>query len=164
MRDSKLRDELERLEVIIKSLRIIGLMCAMGSFFNLCMFLWLFMMRFPMSMGFMVNAVILFFVLAGVVYFEILRKRGDAIFEELSDELQWYIRDGRKLKTQTGDYDDSESWAEERPTLNARIVLRTFSRTTDLPLVPGRFGPAIYAGINLLIFMFTISVFLRMHW
>lgn len=158
MTEDKIRYELDRLAVITKLIRIVGLICAMGSFFNLCVFLWFFMMRIPMDIQFIISATGLFFVLVCVVYFETLRKRGDVIFEELSDDLQWYIRDGKKLQTHTGDYDDSESWAEERPTLSARIVLRAFSQAADLPLIPGRFGPAIYAGINLLFFL-NLAVF-----
>ena len=76
--------------------------------------------------------------LASLGLFEALRKRGDAIFQELSDELQWHV--GRSFGGPP---------PLERPLLHARIALRTFSAAAELPLVPGRFGGAIYAGLNL---------------
>jgi hypothetical protein len=41
--------------------------------------------------------------------------------------------------------------AEQRPEINARITLRTYARATDLPLIPGKFGPAIYVAFNLVL-------------
>jgi hypothetical protein len=69
---------------------------------------------------------------------ETLRKRGDALFQELSDELQWHV--GRRLES---------DMPRERPLLAARVSLRAFSAASELPLVPGRFGGAVYAGLNL---------------
>jgi hypothetical protein len=76
------------------------------------------------------------------------RKRGDALFEEISDELQWNIRGTRLLK--------DKSPAKERPEIQARVVLRTFARASDLPIIPGKFGPAIYITVNLLITFLAI--------
>jgi hypothetical protein len=87
--------------------------------------------------------------LAGLGVFEALRKRGDAIFQELSDELQWHV--GRRSVT-------AVPW--ERPLLHARIALRTFSAVAELPLLPGRYGGAIYAGLNLSVALAS-ALFLR---
>lgn len=72
--------------------------------------------------------------LALIVFYESLKKRGEALFEEISDELEWDVRGSEGRQS-----------AEGRPELRARIALRTFARTTDLPLIPGKYGPAIYA-------------------
>ena len=76
---------------------------------------------------------------------ERLRRRGDVLFQEISDELQWDIR--------ASTADSGKGIASERPPLDARMILRTFARAGDLPLVPGTFGPAVYAAINLLILL-----------
>ena len=77
-----------------------------------------------------------------VMFYEMLRKQGESLFEEISDELEWHVEGVRVT--------DRASDVVERPHLHARIILRSFARTTDLPLVPGKFGPALYAGVNLL--------------
>ncbi|MBN2209174.1 MAG: hypothetical protein JW759_07750 [Candidatus Coatesbacteria bacterium] len=82
-------------------------------------------------------------VLIIATYFERLRRIGDVLFLEISDELQWNIR---ATEMRAG-----ESAASERPKLDVRIALRSFARASDLPLIPGKFGPAIYVAINILI-------------
>lgn len=86
--------------------------------------------------------------LSFIVLYESLRRRGDSIFEEISDELQWNV--GYRQSTTSGT-------ADEMPPLKTRVILRSFARTTDLPLIPGKFGPAIYAGMNIILALFLIS-------
>lgn len=88
------------------------------------------------------------FVLSFIVLYESSRRRGDSIFEEISDELQWNV--GYRHSATAGA-------ADEMPPLKARVILRSFARTTDLPLIPGKFGPAIYAGMNIILALFLIS-------
>lgn len=71
--------------------------------------------------------------------FDYLRKEGDAYFEELSDELH-----GKRASM-----DDSEK--AERLSLRARVIIRTYTNTSSLPLVPGKYGPAIMAAVNLML-------------
>ncbi len=71
-------------------------------------------------------------MLAAILY-EITRQRGDVLFDEISDELQWHMRK-RKVQSEAVEY---------RPQLDARIVLRSFAHASELPFVPGRHGPAI---------------------
>lgn len=88
--------------------------------------------------------------LCTVVLYEYLRRKGDAYFEEISDELQWNV--GYRRRTSNPDKN-----ADETPPLQIRVILRSFARTTDLPLIPGKFGPAIYAGINVVLALFLLS-------
>lgn len=82
-------------------------------------------------------------------YFESLRKRGDAIFQELSDELQWYVgRSGSHSVFEDAPRGDSP---RERPLLEVRLAMRSFSAAAELPLFPGSLGGAFYAVFNLLI-------------
>jgi len=87
-------------------------------------------------------------VLLIVALFESYRRRGDALFEELSDEFLWNNSTSRRRS--------SDSYPESRPPLEIRLLLRSFTRAADLPMVPGRFGPAVYAAFNLLITLWTV--------
>jgi hypothetical protein len=76
--------------------------------------------------------------------FESFRKRGNALFEELSDEFQWHLGSEKKLFDKIG---------PTRPPIELRVTLRSFLSATDLPLAPGRFGPLIYTIINVILFV-----------
>ena len=87
-------------------------------------------------------------VLILAVVYETLRKRGNVLFEEISDELQWNVQGG-----------GAKPLAEKRPDLNARLVLRTFARASDMPLFPGKLGPALYVILNLVLLLMPIISF-----
>jgi hypothetical protein len=159
---SPLEESLRRLEKLTRSLRIIGLMaflltigCIGLSFFTAFSLSRALNTSSPSSfssfssldrstyrLAFSFSLVFGGMALAAVMFHESLRKQGDTLFEEISDELEWHVKDVSIY--------EKRDVAEERPTLRARIALRSFARTTDLPLIPGRFGPAIYAAINVL--------------
>lgn len=94
--------------------------------------------------------------LVAVVLFENLRKRGDVLFEEISDEFLWNAG-SRSTESRV------PSHPEERPPFNTRLYLRSYTRTADLPLFPGRIGPGLYAVVNLLTmvaaFLFRVMFF-----
>ena len=77
-----------------------------------------------------------------IVAYEYKWRAGRAIFEEISDEFQW------RKHSESRDVSSDEESDESAP-LDARIALREVARTTDLPLLPGRFGPAIYMLVNI---------------
>lgn len=81
--------------------------------------------------------------LFGCASHEIWRKRGDVLFEEISDEVE----------RRTVVIAKEPEFEEEKPALllRARLALRDFSHASDLPFIPGKFGPTIYAAVNLLI-------------
>jgi hypothetical protein len=90
--------------------------------------------------------------IALAIRFESLKKRGDVLFRELSEELQWHVRfDKGREKSR-----ESRPAAESRPALSARVALREFAQSVDLPLIPGRYGPSIYVAINLVL-LFAVS-------
>jgi len=74
-----------------------------------------------------------------LVIYDAIRRRGSAIFEEISDDLHGYS--GSRAASHISD--------TEGVPLDARVVLRTFSRATDLPLVPGKFGRTVYFLVNI---------------
>nr|VFK35206.1 MAG: hypothetical protein BECKMB1821I_GA0114274_11049 [Candidatus Kentron sp. MB]VFK77194.1 MAG: hypothetical protein BECKMB1821H_GA0114242_11089 [Candidatus Kentron sp. MB] len=73
------------------------------------------------------------FAIIVVLLFDFFKRKGDACFEELSDELH-----GSKVPN-------------EDFSLSARIVMRSYSKYASLPLIPGQFGPGIMAGVNILL-------------
>ena len=75
-----------------------------------------------------------------VSIYEYLRKKGDVLFEEISDELRWDVS-GKSVS------------GAEKPALEIRVTLRSFARAADLPLVPGKFGPVLYVLFNLTILL-----------
>jgi hypothetical protein len=80
-----------------------------------------------------------------LLFFERQRKRGDTLFQEISDELHW------------SEHGPAE--AHERPNLRIRVLLRDYSRSTDLPLIPARMGVASYAALNVLFLIASVIVF-----
>jgi hypothetical protein len=90
--------------------------------------------------------------LLAVAVFESTRKRGDVMFEEISDEVQWRVAQDRPQKGL-----EPSSHPDKRPSLEMRIALRSFASATDLPLIPGRYGPAAYAVGNVLLALTLIS-------
>jgi hypothetical protein len=75
-----------------------------------------------------------------IAFFETRRRRGDVFFDELSNELQW-----------SGPTRPAKTVAQEKPPIRVRIILREFVQASDLPLLPGRYGPAAYAFIFIIV-------------
>lgn len=95
-----------------------------------------------------------FVVLAGagfcLAYFTLWRwarwrRAGDDLFDEISDELAWDMK-GRPGKV-----------ADERPTLDTRIILRSFIQEEVLLFAPPKFDLLLYALLNLAAFVLAIG-------
>lgn len=65
---------------------------------------------------------------------EYLKKQGLSISDELTDAIQI---------SHTARWDDTDTYSSEL-SLGWRISIREFSRASDLPLVPGKYGPLVY--------------------
>lgn len=72
--------------------------------------------------------------LVGTAVWEMWNKRGRTVSQELTDQVQEMFVTG----------DDIE---REESRLRWRVSVRDFERASDLPLLPGRFGPTIYAAL-----------------
>jgi hypothetical protein len=75
--------------------------------------------------------------------FDRARRRGDAFFEDISEELQWRARQ------------EVSAGRETRTPMPIRLALRRFNSASMLPLTPGQAGVGIYASGNVLI---TVTV------
>ncbi|WP_239342473.1 hypothetical protein [Frankia sp. CiP3] len=73
--------------------------------------------------------------------FEEDRRRSNSLFEEISDEVQWFIAPTAGGTTSP----------VHRPPLDVRFALRDSFEASHLPLVPGQRGPVVYSVGNLLL-------------
>lgn len=147
-------DNLSSVTTRIRYLGIISFIVSIANFIVMGLVIGRTIFRFYGITTIVFTSVLLgIWALAGIVMYEYLRKKGDVLFEEISDELQWYVQsDGPDIGVQ--------GTAEKRPILRARIVLRAFAQNTDLPLVPGKFGPAVYVLVNMIV-VFLLLYFIR---
>lgn len=76
-----------------------------------------------------------------VILFERSRKDGDGAFQELSNLFQSEPPDGGEL-------------------LAVRVELRRFAAASDLPLVPGKAGPGVYALVGLALLVASMAMVL----
>ena len=90
-----------------------------------------------------------------LVSFERARREGDAIFEEVSNDLQWRLVTNRDPREKT---DAAMPAAMQKPDIDSRLTIRRFVTASDLPLVPGRMGVTVYAAWFCLSFL--VSLFL----
>ncbi len=104
---------------------------------------WLSSMPIILSLLFSVVAI------TGSIRFDDIRKEGDAYFEELSDELHGARLS--KLEITEGSENSTEKFS-----LKARIIMRNYSNNSSIPLIPGKYGPGIMTGANLLFAFLTV--------
>lgn len=149
--------ELERLYYLSNRLRLIGLMVPVLTVTNLSLSLlgWV-ALRVELlatDVLLVITALSATFTLLSVimlVVFDSARKRGDALFAEISDELQWHVRQAKGPHVEQPD---------DRPPFEMRVALRRFAYASDLPLIPGRLGPATYTLVNCAITVLSILSF-----
>ena len=131
---------------ITRQLRVLGTAVLLVTLINFGLLLWIIAQATRpyhdefQNINSLLNIVLAMGTIVALGLFETLRKRGNAIFQELSDELQWHV--GRPR---------GPGQPQERPFLDARVALRTFSAASELPLIPGRFSAAAYAVLSLCI-------------
>jgi hypothetical protein len=89
--------------------------------------------------------------------YERLRRTGDTLFDELSSELQWSLR--QKFEPPSDPFE-----SRKPPNLTVRIILRRFIKNTDLPLVPGHIGTFIYLIVGLSLWIITLSISVRIFY
>jgi hypothetical protein len=137
---NELVDILQKLQNITTKLRIIGITIFLITVFALALAIGSLTNRY-MYHDFLYFVIILVILsLSLLVVYDYQRRRGDVLFEEVSDELQWNLT--KTLKEQT------DSPRPNRPDLLARIVLRQYNTSIDLPLARGKNGIMIYVLVN----------------
>lgn len=92
---------------------------------------------------FIISILVAFGALLAIILFDVVRRKGEAMFEELSN------------------YHQSTAGTEPQvpESLEFRLLLRQFLSTTTLPLVRGRAGPAYYALLNIVMMLLSATFF-----
>lgn len=95
--------------------------------------------------------VLVIFVIALIILgtSDLLRRRGDAIFQEVSNTFQ-EVKDGQSS--------ESRELQSELMT-KARISLRSFASSADPLLIRGRYGSGIYALVNIVIVLIAVILY-----
>jgi hypothetical protein len=92
-----------------------------------------------------------------LVKFDNRIKRGNAIYQEISDELEWKVireRDEENQPPKTGD----------PPRLKTRILLREFVLSTRLPLVNSTHSITLYTIVNIALFALNLITSYFSYW
>jgi hypothetical protein len=95
------------------------------------------------------NLAILIVALVALGASDLLRRRGDAFFQEVSNTFQEIEKEQISNSSELPD----ELIAE------ARIGLRSFASSADPPLIRGRFGAGIYALVNIVIVLISVILY-----
>jgi hypothetical protein len=143
-----LGDFIQELDLIGRRMRIISLVVVVCTVANVAQaFVWL----LPFRLTFTASSISLALTLSVVgcsIYFESLRKQGEAIYSELSDEFH-------RTRNSTTESEFSN--------LRYRVTLRKFATAMDLPLIPGKFGPIGYIVVNIGILAYVFQAFARRY-
>lgn len=160
---AKLDNEVSHLSFLSRRLRILGLIAFCMSFLNITTAI--FIVFFADSLIFrLATTVFTLSIIPCMITIAILgiydqsKRRGDALFEEISDQLQWHIARRYSKSEQEGHSEQSSYEESTSPVFHFRITLRLFASAIKLPFTPGPNGAAIYVVVNLLIVV-ALSVF-----
>jgi hypothetical protein len=87
-----------------------------------------------------------------------LQAQGNALYHEISDELEWHVK---KTTTQTVAQPDAQRETNRNPNrdapgLNVRLALREFVQESRLPFFPEG-GLSYYLGLNILLTLFAVA-------
>jgi hypothetical protein len=169
MPSSPLEDAITQLRRTSTFLRQVGLALFISTLSSLASFLFYifvfltapsgsyYRMSYIRESGLIPTTIALFMTIASFVliaFHENARKRGETIFEEISDEVHWNINGSKNPDTAPA----------FTPPLQIRLALRSFARATDLHLAPGKFGATLYAALNLgIIFAMVLLAAMAAH-
>jgi hypothetical protein len=141
--------QLEQLKQIQHKLRLIGGVLTQSTILAIFVVLFALTTRnFNVDVSFYLFSVatvfITFFSISVAFQFDKEKRRGEIVFDELSDSLHGKTEDGLL----------------QQVNLETRIVMRTFVHDSDLPLVKSRNAAAIYVAVNLVAVVLSL-LFLR---
>ena len=147
-------EAITRLDRLCKLLRFYSILIISTTFFNtfisLAILSWgVRLLDAFNSTPIIISIFLAFCAMIFALMFDYLRKEGDAHFEELSDELH-----GAKILNKEEIKNSLTS--DEEFSLRSRIIMRNYSNSSSLPLIPGRYGPALIVGINFILSFFPI--------
>jgi hypothetical protein len=136
-----LKFHVRRLNLTAGRLRVAGTLLALFTFSQIFVFVYsITMVRQGLYLFPSPFQIILFLALTNILLLvirDVLKRVGDSLFEEITDEIQWSVIAGPKSD-------------RTRPPLAVRYTLRTYSKASALPIFDGDAGPAAYGLLNIL--------------
>ena len=147
---------LERLEHVSIKLKLISIFLLTLSLFNTSVIILIFSIInriLYINVNVNVNATSIFLFLMMLVFviifitlwFDILRKDGKSYYDEISGALHGTsVEEVHEFKIDS---------------LMARIVIRKFINSYDIPLMPGKYGPGILVLWNIMCLIFLVLMF-----
>lgn len=153
------RSSADRMDYLLwgaRRLRVTGqaLFMVTGANLALVFALWVLYRLLPL----LTTAMVLFIALSSALtlaavvlamMFEALRRRGDREFESMSAELQVYHR--RAMAASESEEEPSGGFVRD-----AQVALGAFTAAGNVPLIPGQFGPTLYALSNIAFTLFLM--------
>lgn len=128
-----------------RMLQILGIYLILFSVINIAI-LFLSLIRYIWILPVYAVALLFFTILSGVA-FDVIKKNGNATFEELSDFLHGNDK-----------YENSMKKRDFIPKTEARIIMRKYTSHQDLPLLPGKYGPTFLIVFNIIIIFLYIQL------
>lgn len=90
--------------------------------------------------------------LLSAILFDARRRRGNALHEEVAEEVQYRLQDLDRIGV---------SPEEMRPPFWLRWSIRNFALASQLPVIPGKGGPAVIAAINSGLMLIAVALLTR---
>ena len=90
-------------------------------------------------------------IFALAVSFEYVKKIASSIYTEMSDAMKQRVEESLVQKDDTWGSPDHIPHEFQDFRFVARVAMKEFASHSELPLLPGRFGPAILIGMNFLL-------------
>jgi hypothetical protein len=90
---------------------------------------------------------------ASIFSFDRLRRKGNIYYEEVSHLMQNEIRykSGEMFSNDLHRDGEPYSFSDSKlSTASVRVALKEFTNASQLPLMPGQYGPAVYLGVCVL--------------
>lgn len=138
-----LEEYIYQLQRIARWLRLLGLVILSTTLFNLGVVGAAAVRILPPSIGLQMSSILFVSAVLLAMMFEQLRRRGEVIYGEVTDELHRTHNEPHL----------------ERPRISFRIALKNFASSMELPLIPGRFGASLYLLLDLGALLFAFSAY-----
>jgi len=91
--------------------------------------------------AFIIAILLLIQSLIYIYRFEQIKKSGDIVFDEASDYYEWATKN---------EFNKNESYEFNSNIFQLRVAFREYTRSCDLPFIPGKQGLGAYTSINVL--------------
>lgn len=147
---SELQDALDSLESETRRLRLFGFQATTATMCNLLSLAISILFLQQYSTFLLASMIAMLVAILSLIMHEQAKSRGNVLFEEISDELEWYLKVKKTPLTfdSEKEMNTSESQVSERPRLQYRIVLRRFVHAEHLPFTPFSSGVTVYFLVN----------------